>query len=126
MNTHASKGRKMIDDIVVNFGFGNLSNIDILRNIAEFHHEAINGSGYPVGKMNNDIPLEARIIAVADVFDALTSSRPYKEAWSNERAFNMLKQLAGEKLDSDCVYALIENQKKIELIQQQFKESVYS
>ncbi len=126
MNTHASKGRKMIDDIVVNFGFGNLSNIDILRNIAEFHHEAINGSGYPVGKVNNDIPLEARIIAVADVFDALTSSRPYKEAWSNERAFNMLKQLAGEKLDSDCVYALIENQKKVELIQQQFKESVYS
>ena len=126
MNTHASKGRKMIDDIVENFGFGNLSNIDILRNIAEFHHEAVNGNGYPTGKVSGEIPLEARIIAVADVFDALTSRRPYKEAWSNERAFSMLKQLAGEKLDSDCVYALIENRKKVELIQQQFKESVYS
>lgn len=125
MNTHARKGRKMIDDIVMNFGFDGINNIDILRNIAEFHHEAVNGSGYPAGKMDKEIPLEARIVAVADVFDALTSRRPYKDAWSNEKAFDMLKQLAGEKLDSDCVNALIENQEKVRLIQQQFKESVY-
>ncbi|MEK6685488.1 MAG: HD domain-containing phosphohydrolase, partial [Pseudomonadota bacterium] len=73
----------------------------------------------------DEIPLEARIVAVADVFDALTSRRPYKDAWSNEKAFDTLKQLAGEKLDIDCVNALIENQEKVESIQKQFKENTY-
>ena len=126
MNTHAQKGKKIIDDIVSNFGFGSINNFDILRNIIEFHHEAVNGSGYPSGRICDEIPLEARIVAVADVFDTLTSHRPYKDAWSNEKAFDTLKQLAGVKLDIDCVNALIDNQKKVELIQQQFKESIYS
>ena len=125
MNTHARKGREMIDDIVMNFGFNSINHIDVLRNIAEFHHEAVNGSGYPAGKQQDEIPLEARIVAVADVFDALTSHRPYKEAWSNEKAFALLKQLAGEKLDADCVNALIENRSKVEAIQKQFKENIY-
>ncbi|MBV6448821.1 HD domain-containing phosphohydrolase [Nitrosomonas sp.] len=125
MNTHARKGREMIDDIVMNFGFNSINHIDVLKNIAEFHHEAVNGSGYPAGKRYDEIPLEARIVAVADVFDALTSHRPYKEAWSNEKAFAMLKQLAGEKLDIDCVNALIQNHQKVEEIQQQFKENSY-
>lgn len=125
MNTHARKGREMIDDIVMNFGFNSINHIDVLRNIAEFHHEAVNGSGYPAGKQHDEIPLEARIVAVADVFDALTSHRPYKEAWSNEKAFALLKQLAGEKLDADCVNALIENRSKVEAIQKQFKENIY-
>lgn len=125
MNTHARKGREMIDDIVKNFGFNSINHIDVLRNIAEFHHEAVNGSGYPTGKHHDEIPLEARIVAVADVFDALTSHRPYKEAWSNEKAFAMLKQLAGEKLDIDCVNALIQNRQKVEEIQRQFKENSY-
>jgi len=125
MNTHARKSREMIDDIVMNFGFNSINHIDVLRNIAEFHHEAVNGSGYPAGKQHDEIPLEARIVAVADVFDALTSHRPYKEAWSNEKAFALLKQLAGEKLDADCVNALIENRSKVEAIQKQFKENIY-
>jgi len=125
MNTHARKGREMIDDIVMNFGFNSINHIDVLRNIAEFHHEAVNGGGYPAGKRYDEIPLEARIVAVADVFDALTSHRPYKEAWGNEKAFALLQQLAGEKLDADCVNALIENRSKVEEIQQQFKENSY-
>ena len=126
MNTHARKGREIIDDLITNFGLDHMNGIDILKNIAEFHHEAVNGSGYPYAKISHEIPLEARIVAVADVFDALTSRRPYKDAWDNDKAFNTLKQLAGEKLDSDCVKALIENQHQVELIQQQFKESKYS
>jgi len=125
MNTHARKGREMIDDIISNFGLDGFNNINMLKNIAEFHHEAVNGSGYPEGRVHEEIPLEARIIAVADVFDALTSSRPYKEAWSNDKAFEMLKQLAGEKLDIDCVNALVENRTKVEQIQQQFNEDIY-
>ncbi len=123
MNTHAHKGREMIDNMILNFGLDRINHINILKNIAEFHHEAINGSGYPTGRMNSEIPLEARIVAVADVFDALTSRRSYKDAWSNEEAFETLKQLAGEKLDIDCVNALIDKQEEIEMIQQQFKEN---
>ena len=125
MNTHTHIGRQMIDDMISNFGLDSIYHLDILKNIAEFHHEAINGSGYPSGKTSDEIPLEARIVAVADVFDALTSRRPYKDAWSNAKAFDTLKLLAGETLDLDCVNALIENRQKIELIQQQFKENTF-
>lgn len=122
MKTHAHLGREMIDDLLNNFGLINFGQVDILRNIAEYHHEAINGTGYPSGIKGQQIPLEARIVAVADVFDALTSVRSYKEAWSNEKAIVTLKDLAGETLDQDCVDALINNMDKIIEIQRQFSE----
>ena len=125
MNTHTTIGGNMIDDLIDNFYLRGLQHIDILRNIALYHHEAVNGKGYPEGLNNNNIPLEARIVAVADVFDALTSKRPYKEAWSNEKAVKTLQQMAGEQLDIDCVNALIKQLDKIVEIQNQFKEDPY-
>ena len=125
MKSHAVKGREIVDEILGNFGLDGIEYVDVLRNIAAYHHEAINGTGYPSGKSGQDIPLEARIIAVADVFDALTSQRPYKEAWTNESAFEWLKQLAGEKLDLDCVNALLDNIEEVEKIQQRFKENYF-
>ena len=125
MKTHARKGREMIDDLLQNFGLENIQHIDMLRNIAEFHHEMINGKGYPDGLKGDEIPIEARIVAVADVFDALTSIRPYKQAWSNSNALQYLSELAGETLDHDCVNALINNIDKIEEIQKQFEENSY-
>ena len=122
MKTHALQGRKMIDDILNNFGLVNFEHIDVLRNIAEYHHEAINGTGYPRGIKGEDIPLEARIVAVADVFDALTSVRSYKKAWSNDMAIKTLQELAGETLDKDCVNALLENMDKVMDVQKQFLE----
>ncbi len=122
MKTHSTLGRKMIDDLLDNFGLVNFDHVDVLKNIAEYHHEAMNGKGYPVGMKGDAIPLEARIVAVADVFDALTSERSYKKAWSNEKAIAMLMELAGETLDKDCVDALIANIDKIEEIQGQFLE----
>jgi HD-GYP domain-containing protein (c-di-GMP phosphodiesterase class II) len=71
------------------------------------------------------IPMESRIVAVADVFDALTSRRPYKKAWSIDDAFGELRKLAGPKLDRDCVQALIENRPQLEEIKNQFKEDFY-
>jgi HD-GYP domain-containing protein (c-di-GMP phosphodiesterase class II) len=125
MKTHARKGWEIIEELLNNFGLENFEYIDVLRNIALFHHEAFNGSGYPVGLQGNEIPLEARIVAVADVFDALTSKRPYKPAWSNEKAIEMLIILSGEQLDRECVDALVKNMDEVEKIQQQFKENDY-
>lgn len=125
MKTHVTKGRDMIENILENFGLENFEHMDMLRNIAKFHHESVNGTGYPSGLKGDDIPLEARIVAVADVFDALTSKRPYKEAWDNNKAIDALKKLTGETLDSDCVNALIKNIGQVEQIQKQFRENPY-
>jgi len=125
MQTHAHKGKKMIDDILEDFALVNFEHMDVLRNIAEFHHEAINGTGYPNGISGQEIPLEARIVAVADVFDALTSVRTYKEAWTNDKAIKTLHELAGEHLDKDCVNALIDNMDKVLEVQKQFTEDAY-
>ena len=122
MRTHAHKGREIIDSMLLDHGLDSFENINILLNIAEYHHEAVNGTGYPHGLTGNQIPLEARIVAVADVFDALTSKRPYKEAWSNHDAYAMLQRLAGGQLDKECVDALIANKEQVETIQHEFAE----
>ena len=75
--------------------------------IALSHHEKFDGSGYPGGLAGESIPLCSRIVAVADVFDALTSERPYKPAWSLEEATGYLKQQSGLHFDPRCVDALI-------------------
>ncbi|HEC18139.1 MAG TPA: HD domain-containing protein [Gammaproteobacteria bacterium] len=122
MRTHANKGGEIIDSMLKDHGLDTFENINILRNIAEYHHEAVNGTGYPRGLQGEEIPLEARIVAVADVFDALTSKRPYKEAWSNHDAYAMLQRLAGGQLDKECVDALIANKEEVEKIQREFAE----
>jgi two-component system response regulator RpfG len=73
--------------------------------IALGHHEKFDGSGYPQGLAGADIPLPARIVAVADVFDALTSNRPYKRAWSFQEALNHIRSESGQHFDPDCVRA---------------------
>ena len=78
-----------------------------------------------MGIKGSEIPLEARIVAVADVFDALTSVRSYKKAWSNEEAISTLRELAGETLDQDCVDALIQNMDKVIEIQEQFSQDKF-
>lgn len=125
MESHSLKGREMIDDLLENFGLESFEYMNMLRNITKFHHEKIDGSGYPSGIKGDEIPLEARIVAVADVFDALTSVRPYKDAWDNKAAVKVMKELAGDKLDSDCVNALLKNMDQVKQIQEQFNENTY-
>ncbi|SFM89969.1 HD domain-containing phosphohydrolase [Nitrosomonas communis] len=122
MKTHPGKGREIIDAVLKDFSLGTFGHVDILRNIAEYHHEAIDGSGYPKGLKGDEIPIEARISAVADVFDALTSRRVYKAAWTNDEAFAGLQKMSNAKLDRDCVNALINNLDKILVIQRQFRD----
>ncbi|SDH77432.1 HD domain-containing phosphohydrolase [Nitrosomonas sp. Nm132] len=122
MKTHPEKGREIIEAVLKDFSLGTFGHVDILRNIAEYHHEAMDGSGYPKGLKGDEIPIEARISAVADVFDALTSRRVYKAAWTNEEAFAVLQKMSNAKLDRDCVNALINNLDKVLSIQQQFRD----
>jgi HD-GYP domain-containing protein (c-di-GMP phosphodiesterase class II) len=123
MKQHTVRGLEMIEAIAQNFGLEHLDGLDLLRHIAESHHETLDGGGYPHGLHGNEIPLEARIVAVADVFDALTSPRPYKPSWTDEEAFAWLRRLARSKFDEDCVDALLFNIKKVKEIQAQFQDS---
>jgi putative two-component system response regulator len=69
------------------------------------HHERWDGNGYPLGLARDEIPIEARIVAVADVFDALCSDRPYKRAWSLGEAYNEIIACSGSHFDPACVAA---------------------
>jgi len=123
MKQHTVRGLAMIEAIAHNFGLDHLDGLDLLRHIAESHHETMDGGGYPHGLHGGEIPLEARIVAVADVFDALTSPRPYKPSWSDDEAFAWLRKLARSKFDEDCVDALLFNVKKVKEIQAQFQDA---
>lgn len=75
--------------------------------IALSHHERYDGSGYPNGLKGDEIPLSARIVAIADVFDALTSTRPYKKAWAFEQAYQYICDESGKHFDPELVNAMI-------------------
>jgi len=126
MRMHPKKGRQIIDNMLLDFRLEASEYLDVLRNIAEHHHETPDGAGYPNGLRGEQIPMESKIVAVADVFDALTSTRPYKEAWNIDKAFRERKDLAGPKLDPDCVHALIKNRPQLEEIKDRFKEDPYA
>ena len=92
MKTHAEIGAKILE--------GHSSDImELARSIALSHHEKWDGSGYPYGSKDVAIPIEGRIAAVCDVFDALTSERPYKKAWSVEDGMDFIKDNAGSHFD---------------------------
>ncbi|UXU08666.1 HD domain-containing phosphohydrolase [Agrobacterium tumefaciens] len=79
--------------------------LQLAAEIASSHHERWDGQGYPFGLSGDDIPISGRIVAIADNFDALTTVRPYKEAWSVERAVAHIRDNAGTQFDPGCVSA---------------------
>ena len=92
--------------------------------IALAHHERFDGKGYPKGLQGNEIPICARIVAVADVFDALTSVRPYKEAWSIDKAYEYLHQESGKHFDPELVAVMIAIRSKIEKIMNKYTKPI--
>lgn len=86
--------------------------------IALGHHEKYDGSGYPYGRKGDNIPLEARIVSVADVYDALTSKRPYKQGWTSAESLAYLTDQRGSHFDPDCVDAFLSQFGKVSSIQQ--------
>lgn len=125
MQTHVDKGVEIVEKLVSGFKMESMPKIEMLKNIVHCHHEAMDGSGYPQGLMAAAIPLEARIVAVSDVFDALTSARPYKQAWDNDATFAFLKEKSPTIFDADCVAALVRKRDKVEEIQKRFNEDVF-
>jgi len=88
------------------FAYNMLKGIDYLEpalKIPHYHHGRWDGSGYPEGLTGRDIPLEARIFMVVDIYDALRSDRPYRDAWSQEKTINYIKEQAGRELDPEVV-----------------------
>ena len=107
MDSHVAKGVEIIERIIGKEGDRHFPESELLRNIVQYHHEMLDGSGYPQGISGDAIPIEARVVAVADIFDALTAQRPYKQQWSLDDAFAELHRLSTQgKLDADCVNAL--------------------
>ncbi|MFY7867501.1 HD domain-containing phosphohydrolase [Roseateles sp.] len=90
--------------------------------IALGHHEKFDGSGYPQGLVGDQIPIFSRIVAVADVFDALTSERPYKKAWSLEKAAEHLKTQSGAHFDPACVEVFFAHWTEVLAIRHRFKD----
>lgn len=97
MKTHASEGGKIVREVMGEIE--DKSYVDIAADVAAYHHEKWNGSGYNAGLSGEDIPLAARIMAIADVFDALISKRCYKEEFSLDEAFGIIEESAGSHFD---------------------------
>ncbi|OIQ95248.1 cyclic di-GMP phosphodiesterase response regulator RpfG [mine drainage metagenome] len=98
MKQHATIGYELLSS-------NNSPLLNVAAEIAYTHHEKFDGSGYPRGLAGNHIPLFGRIVAVADVFDALTSERPHKRAWGIKKASDFLRQGAGKHFDPTCIEA---------------------
>jgi HD-GYP domain-containing protein (c-di-GMP phosphodiesterase class II) len=98
MKTHTTKGANILRPVT--------QLAEMLPGI-ELHHEALDGRGYPYGLKGEQIPLLARVIAVADTFDALTTNRPYQQAHTPEQALQIIRNLAGKRLDPEAVNALL-------------------
>ena len=96
--------------------------IQMAAEIALTHHEKFDGSGYPDGTVGEAIPISGRIVAVADVFDALTSPRPYKKAWVLERAFDFIKTGSGSHFDPACIDAFFAVVPEILIIRERFQD----
>lgn len=122
MKTHVSKGAEIVAQLSKRVSQMHARQRDMLTNIVLRHHEAWDGSGYPDGLKRDAIPLEARIVAVADVFDALTSHRPYKAPWTPEAAYAYLRERSGVTFDPDCVAALERASGAVEEIRRTFAD----
>lgn len=101
MKQHSQKGGEMIENIFVNLD--DKAFLDKAYNIAMFHHEKWDGSGYPQRRAGGDIPLEARLMAIADVYDALVSRRVYKESMPAKEAFKVIIDGAGTHFDPNII-----------------------
>ena len=113
MQKHTVLGHEMLRDSHSEF-------IQVGAEIALGHHERWDGSGYPHGLVGEAIPVSARIVAVADVLDALTTERVYRPAWTLDEAFAMLRDMAGTQLDPELIKVLLTRTSEVQAIRKAF------
>ncbi|MCR5461235.1 MAG: HD domain-containing protein [Acetatifactor sp.] len=111
MKSHTTAGQKIIQQTI-----RTIPEADYLKeamNLAAYHHEKWNGKGYPYGLAGEEIPLSARVMAVADVFDALVSRRCYKEPFSYEKAISIITEGSGLHFDPQVVEAFLASEEEV-------------
>jgi len=112
MKAHSSEGARIVENVLSQVDDESFKQITI--NIAHYHHEKWNGMGYPEKLKGTEIPFEARVMALADVFDALVSKRCYKESYSYDKAFEIIKDSLGTHFDPDLGRIFIECRESLE------------
>lgn len=121
MKTHATAGKEIIDKAISTVEGENY--LTEARNMAAYHHERWDGKGYPEGLKGEEIPLSARVMAVADVFDALSSTRVYKPAFPLEEALKIIEEGKGTQFDPKCVEVFLEALPDIKNVLKRYKPS---
>ncbi|MBQ9765016.1 MAG: HD domain-containing protein, partial [Lachnospiraceae bacterium] len=115
MKTHSAIGAEMIDEVLA--GVGKNEYLSMAKDMAHYHHERWDGTGYPNGLKGEEIPVCARVMAIADVYDALRSKRSYKDGFSKEKSLNIIKESAGTHFDPKIVEVFVEQIEEIEKVQ---------
>ncbi len=116
MQSHTSAGGEIIDKAIATVGEES-EYLNEAKNLAEYHHEKWNGEGYPEGLSGEEIPLSARVMAVADVFDALVSRRSYKEPFSIDKALDIIREGSGSHFDPLVVKAFLDAEDEVRRVQ---------
>jgi len=121
MKTHAATGAETLNAALQEHPTAEF--LRMARDIAAYHHERFDGSGYPEGLSGADIPLPARLVALADVYDALTSKRIYKDAFTHDIAHSVISDESGKHFDPNIVEAFLQTEDRFHAVRNQYNEA---